>query len=40
MKKWDVVINFKNNLETFKNSLPLIVSLKEDFMRPRHWLSL
>lgn len=40
IKKWDVVINFRTNLEQFKNSIPLIQSLKEPFMRVRHWKAL
>jgi len=34
------VVGFKNNLEAFKNSLPLIRSLKEPYMRERHWKNL
>ena len=40
MKKWDVVVGFKNNLEAFRNTLPLIKSLKEPYMRERHWKNL
>lgn len=40
VKKWEVVVNLKNSLETFKQTLPLIKQLKEPYMRDRHWVSL
>lgn len=37
MKKWDVVTAFKLSIENFKSVLPLIHSLRQPFMRIRHW---
>jgi dynein heavy chain len=37
MKKWDIVGYLRIELEKFRNTLPLIASLRQDYMRPRHW---
>ncbi len=37
MKKWEVVNNLKNTIESFKQTLPLIKMLGEKSMRTRHW---
>lgn len=38
MKKWEVVNAIKNNIEQFRQTLPLISMLKQPYMRSRHWV--
>ena len=37
MKKWEVVSFVKNNIESFRQTLPLIKMLGDKSMRTRHW---
>jgi dynein heavy chain len=37
MRKWDIVTYFKTSIDTFKSVLSLIKSLREKYMRERHW---
>lgn len=37
MKKWEIVNYIKNQVEQFRQTLPLIKMLREKYMRARHW---
>eukprot|EP00825_Cyclidium_porcatum_P046190 TRINITY_DN71_c0_g1_i2.p1 TRINITY_DN71_c0_g1~~TRINITY_DN71_c0_g1_i2.p1 ORF type:complete len:652 (-),score=150.25 TRINITY_DN71_c0_g1_i2:404-2359(-) len=37
VKKWEIISYIKNQIEQFRQTLPLIKMLREKYMRPRHW---
>jgi len=40
MKKWEIVNYVRQQVENFRQTLPLIKMLKEPYMRTRHWSNL